>query len=51
MSSARDQALFGVISHDGLWVDEATQRTVDDIDRKPYRIRWLKNGLGGEKTL
>jgi integrase len=53
IDSARDRALFGVIYHYGLRVDEATQLTIDDIDLKNHRIRIrrLKNGLGGEKPL
>jgi integrase/recombinase XerD len=51
--SARDRALFALIYHYGLRVDEATLVTVADIDLKNYRIRLhrLKNGLGGEKPL
>jgi len=53
ISSSRDRALFAVIYHYGLRVEEATLLTVDDIDLKNYRIRLqrLKNGVGGEKPL
>lgn len=53
IKSVRDRALFGVIYHYGLRVDEATQLTIDDVDLKNHRIRIrrLKNGLGGEKPL
>src|SRR5215216_4296758 len=49
----RDRALFALIYHYGLRVDEATQLTVDDINLKEHRIRIrrLKNGVGGEKPL
>jgi len=51
--SARDRALFAVIYHYGLRVDEATMLTLEDFDLKNHRIRIrrLKNGLGGEKPL
>ena len=51
--SHRDRALFGVIYHYGLRVDEATMLTLEDVDLKNHRIRIrrLKNGLGGEKPL
>ncbi len=47
------RALFGVIYHCGLRVDEATTIAVEDVDLKHHRlrIRRLKNGLGGEKPL
>lgn len=53
ISSPRDRALFAVIYHYGLRVDEATLQTVEDIELKNHRIRIrrLKNGLGGEKPL
>ncbi len=53
MRSPRDRALFALIYHYGLRVDEATLLTLGDIDLKNYRIRLhrLKNGLGGEKPL
>jgi integrase len=53
ITSPRDQALFALIYHYGLRVDEATQLTVDDINLKEHRIRIrrLKNGVGGEKPL
>jgi integrase/recombinase XerD len=48
-----DRALFAVIYHYGLRVDEATMLTLEDVDLKNHRIkiRRLKNGLGGEKPL
>jgi integrase/recombinase XerD len=51
--SPRDRALFGLIYHYGLRVDEATLLTLGDIDLKNHRIRLhrLKNGLGGERPL
>jgi len=53
VSSPRDRALFAVIYHYGLRVDEATALTLEDLDLKNHRIRLrrLKNGLGGEKPL
>jgi integrase/recombinase XerD len=53
IESPRDRALFAVIYHYGLRVDEATAITVQDVDLKNYRlrIRRLKNGVGGEKPL
>lgn len=51
--SPRDRALFALIYHYGLRVDEATMLTLEDVDLKNHRIRIrrLKNGLGGEKPL
>ena len=51
--SPRDRALFALIYHYGLRVDEATMLTLEDMDSKNHRIRLrrLKNGLGGEKPL
>src|SRR6266446_3191203 len=51
--SPRDRALFAVIYHYGLRVDEATALTLEDLDLKNHRIRLrrLKNGLGGGKPL
>lgn len=51
--SSRDRALFALIYHYGLRVEEATMITLPDIDLKNHRIRLrrLKNGLGGEKPL
>src|SRR6266446_9601458 len=51
--SPRDRALFAVIYHYGLRVDEATALTLEELDLKNHRIRLrrLKNGLGGEKPL
>jgi integrase len=53
VSSPRDRALFAVIYHYGLRVDEATALSLEDLDLKNHRIRLrrLKNGLGGEKPL
>jgi site-specific recombinase XerD len=53
MESTRDRALFGLIYHYGLRVDEATAITIQDVDLKKHRlqIRRLKNGLGGEQPL
>jgi integrase len=53
IDSPRDRALFGVIYHYGLRVDEATAITIQDVDLKNHRIRIrrLKNGVGGEKPL
>ena len=51
--SPRDRALFGVIYHYGLRVDEAPMLSLEDANLKDNRIRLrrLKNGLGGEKPL
>ena len=51
--SPRDRALFAVIYHYGLRVDEATMLALEDVDLKNHRIRLRrsKNGLGGEKPL
>src|SRR6266481_1405741 len=53
ITSTRDRALFAVIYHYGLRVEEATALTVENLDLKNHRIRLrrLKNGLGGEKPL
>jgi integrase len=53
ITSCRDRALFGLIYHYGLRVDEATAITVQDVDLKNHRIRIrrLKNGVGGERPL
>jgi integrase/recombinase XerD len=53
IESSRDQALFGLIYHDGLRVGEALMLTVDDVNFQNHRItiRRLKNRLGGEKPL
>src|SRR2546427_12932977 len=53
ITSVRDRALFALIYHYGLRVDEAAALTVEDIDLKNHRIRIrrLKNGIGGEKPL
>jgi integrase len=48
ITSPRDRALFALIYHYGLRVDEATQLTIDDVNLKEHRIRirCLKNGVG-----
>jgi integrase len=51
ITSPRDRALFGLIYHYGLRVDEATAITIQDLALKNLRIRRLKNGVGGEKPL
>src|SRR5438270_4181390 len=53
ITSPRDRAMFALIYHYGLRVDEAATLTVEDIDLKTLRIRIrrLKNGIGGEKPL
>src|SRR5215217_3052914 len=53
ITSPRDRALFALIYHYGLRVDEAAALTVEDIDLKNHRIRIrrLKNGVGGEKPI
>lgn len=53
ITSPRDRALFALIYHYGLRVDEAAALTIDDLDLKNHRIRIrrLKNGIGGEKPL
>ncbi|MBA4406574.1 hypothetical protein C0389_04810 [bacterium] len=51
--SPRDKALFALIYHYGLRVEEATMIALDNLDLKNHRIRIhrLKNGVGGEKPL
>jgi len=51
--SPRDKALFALIYHYGLRVEEATMIALDSLDLKNHRIRInrLKNGIGGEKPL
>lgn len=53
ITSPRDRAMFALIYHYGLRVDEAATLTVEDIDLKNHRIRIrrLKNGIGGEKPV
>jgi integrase/recombinase XerD len=53
IDSPRDRALFAVIYHYGLRVDEATHLSIDDLNLKDHRIRIrrLKNGVGGERPL
>jgi integrase/recombinase XerD len=51
--STRDRALFAMIYHYGLRVDEAMMLSTEDVDLKNHRVRVrrLKNGIGGEKPL
>src|SRR5713101_7702618 len=51
--SPRDRALFALIYHYGLRVEEATLLTLEDVDLKNLHIRLhrLKNGVSGEKPL
>jgi integrase len=53
IESPRDRALFALIYHYGLRVDEATAITLQDLNLQAHRIRIrrLKNGVGGEKPL
>lgn len=53
ISSPRDKALFALIYHYGLRVEETTMIHLDNLDLKNHRIRIdrLKNGIGGEKPL
>jgi len=53
ITSPRDRAVFALIYHYGLRVEEAASLTVEDLDLKNHRIRIrrLKNGIGGEKPL
>src|SRR5205085_11699458 len=53
IASPRDRALFALIYHYGLRVDEAAVLTVEDIDLKNHRIwiRRLINGICGVKSL
>ena len=53
ITSPRDRAMFALIYHYGLRVDEAAALTVEDVDLKNHRIRIrrLKNGIGGEKPV
>jgi integrase len=53
IDAPRDWALFAVIYHYGLRVDEATHLTINDLNLKDHRIRIrrLKNGVGGERPL
>jgi integrase len=53
ITSPRDRALFALIYHYGLRVEEAASLSVEDLDLKNHRIRIrrLKNGIGGEKPL
>ncbi len=46
IASPRDWAVFALIYHYGLRVDEATMLTLEDVDLKNHRIRLrrLKNG-------
>ena len=53
ITSPRDKALFAVIYHYGLRVEEATMIAMEDLDLKNHRItiNRLKNGLGGGKPV
>src|SRR2546430_16946424 len=53
ITSPRDRAMFALIYHYGLRVDEAAALTVEDLDLKNMRIRIrrLKNGIGEEKPV
>ncbi len=53
ISSPRDRALFALIYHYGLRVEEATLLTLESIDLKNLhiRIQRLKNGVSSQKPL
>lgn len=53
ISSARDRALFALIYHYGLRVEEATMLNLQDVDLKDLHIRIhrLKNGVSSHKPL
>src|SRR5713226_69243 len=53
ISSPRDRALFALIYHYGLRVEEATLLTLEDVDLKNLHIRIhrLKNGVSSQKPL
>jgi integrase/recombinase XerD len=53
ISSPRDRALFTLIYHYGLRVEEATLLTLESIDLKNLhiRIQRLKNGVSSQKPL
>src|SRR4029450_4646474 len=53
ISSPRDRALFALIYHYGLRVEEATLLTLESVDLKNLhlRIRGRKNGVSSQKPL
>jgi integrase/recombinase XerD len=53
ISSPRDRALFALIYHYGLRVEEATLFTLESVDLKNLHIRIerLKNGVSSQKPL
>lgn len=53
ISSSRDRALFALIYHYGLRVEEATLLTLESVDLKNLhiRIQRLKNGVSSQKPL
>ena len=53
ISSPRDRALFALIYHYGLRVEEATLLTLESVDLKNLhlRIHRLKNGVSSQKPL
>ncbi len=53
ISTPRDRALFALIYHYGLRVEEATVLTLQDVDVRNLHIRIhrLKNGVSGQKPL
>jgi integrase len=53
ISSPRDRALFALIYHYGLRVEEATLLTLEQVDLKNLhiRIQRLKNGVSSQKPL
>ncbi len=53
ISTPRDRALFALIYHYGLRVEEATLLTLEDVDLKNLHIRIhrLKHGVSSQKPL
>jgi len=53
ISSPRDRALFALIYHYGLRVEEATLLSLESVDLKNLhiRIQRLKNGVSSQKPL
>src|SRR5882672_10636962 len=53
ISAPRDRALFALIYHYGLRVEEATLLTLESVDLKNLhiRIQRLKNGVSSQKPL
>src|SRR5229473_3831201 len=53
ISSPRDRALFALIYHYGLRVEEATLLTLEDVNLKDLHIRVhrLKHGVSSQKPL